>query len=882
MKKISKILSVFLAMTMLLGCCIFTVSAEADSAVWDGTVDTSWYYTAKDTTTDKNITISTAEQFAGLSELAADEVTFEGWTITLDADIYFNVGTASDFKTNTPANTWTPIAKFKGTFDGQGHVISGLYFNNTTVDTGVGLFGSLCGGTVRDVSVVNSYFAAKRNVGAIVGIIEDSASTVSGCYSDAIIYANPAGDDGAWSGGIIGQIMFGGTLVEKCWFAGSVLAESSTDNKATKCGGIVGYTNNSSYSTIRNCLMTGKVTAHAQIGGILGVALETANDGTVVENCLMLGKINATRNNNTLYIGQFAGVWRNGGRITLNNVYGLDTYEAQVDKPDFTGDKKVTVWVLGNGTIVTNNSATKSQTEITGDNAKTTLDSFDFDSVWQTVADSTPVLKALADEATGNYVKSSADEVYNGQPEMYTVTLTTPAQFAGVSELVKEGEAEATNLFKGWNIKLGEDMYFNTNFANGYENNAPANSWTPIAGFNGVLDGQGHTLNGLYCNLGTNNGAALINTLSGTVTNLSIVNSYFSGNKNIASVAGIANSGAEVSKIYSDAYLDSFVQQEGSYSGGIVGQSQAGGCNISECQFAGTLNVVGGNSWSQKAGGILGYTAESVTIKDCLVTGIVVADTQIGGIVGVTYNGANVSLSNCVFLGKIVSTRNNATTYVGSIVGVTWKSNLTVTMTNCYHEENYSAIYTAATPNKAYATAYYAALVASGTSGITINDSCAAFSLDNAESIVTAMGSAWEYSKNEFPMLKTVVDRFADANIFTAGVQTNEEENSFRLVAGIKGIDLEDYVSVSYKIEVVTKNGTLRDNEQSTNVYTGLIVDDAFKTAEDYFADYLYIRKVTGFDSNEKVTVICTPMLMHKDGRVICGTPDAFAFAFAD
>ena len=41
MKKISKILSVFLAMTMLLGCCIFTVSAEADSAVWDGTVDTS-------------------------------------------------------------------------------------------------------------------------------------------------------------------------------------------------------------------------------------------------------------------------------------------------------------------------------------------------------------------------------------------------------------------------------------------------------------------------------------------------------------------------------------------------------------------------------------------------------------------------------------------------------------------------------------------------------------------------------------------------------------------------------------------------------------------------------------------------------------------------
>ena len=253
-----------------------------------------------------------------------------------------------------------------------------------------------------------------------------------------------------------------------------------------------------------------------------------------------------------------------------------------------------------------------------------------------------------------------------------------------------------------------------------------------------------------------------------------------------------------------------------------------------------------------------------------------------GGVVGVVYNNANVSLANCVFLGKIVTARNNAVTYVGSIVGVTWKSSLTVTMTNCYHEENYSAIYTAANPDKAYAEAHYAYLVASGNNSVIINDGCATFSIDSAEATVTAMGNAWKYSEHEFPMLKTVVDRFADVNVFASEVQTNEAENSFRLVAGIKGIDIEDYASVSYKIEVVTKHGTLRDNEQSTVVYTGLTVDDTFKSAEDYSADYLYIRKVTGFDSNEKVTVICTPMLTHKDGRVIYGTPDAFVFAFAD
>ena len=877
MKKISKILSVFLAMTMLLGCCVFTVNAETDSAVWDGSVDTSWYSAAKNITSAKNITISTAEQLAGLSALGAEGVSFEGWTIALDADIYFNAGNAETFATNAPANTWKPIATFKGTFDGQGHIISGLYFNDTNKDH-VGLFGTLVGATVKNVSVVNSYFGAKWKMGAIAGEITGT-STVSNCYTNAIICAN-TGDNDGYIGGIIGANSAANTVIEKCWFDGTITVTSSNTNKGTRVGGILGSNDTgTNQATVSDCLVSGDITALTQVAGIVGVSNSTA--GTKITNCLMLGNIKTTRSNETIYASQITVIWRNSAKAILTNVYGLESFEF-THAGLFTGDTSQMLSVVGNGLHEDNNVKKCSSENIKGEAAKTELVGFDFNDVWQTVDNSTPVLKTLADEATGNYVKSSADDVYNGQPEIYTVTLTTPAQFAGISELVKEGKEEATTLFKGWNIKLGEDMYFNTDFASGYASNAPANSWTPIVGFNGVIDGQGYTLNGLYCNLETENGAALIKTLGGTVTNVSIVNSYFSGNKNVASVAGIANSGAKVSKIYSDAYLDSFVQQEGSFSGGIVGQSQTGGCNISECQFAGTLKVIGSNSWSQKAGGILGYTAETVTVSDCLVTGIVMADTQVGGIVGVVYNNANVSLTNCVFLGKLVTARNNAVTYVGSIIGTTWKSNLTVTMTNCYHEENYSAIYTAATPNKGYATAHYAALKASGTDGVTINDECAVFSVNNAEAAVTALGNAWLYSQNEFPMLKTVVARFADANIFAAEVQTNEEENCFRLVAGIKGIELEDYTSVSYKIEAITKDGTLRDNKQSTRVYSSLIVNDTTKAAESYSAEYLYIRKVTGFDNKENVTVICTPMLTHKDGRVIYGTPDAFVFAFVD
>ena len=56
--------------------------------------------------------------------------------------------------------TWTPIGNgsnlYTGTFDGQGHTISGLYFNISECHI-VGLFGANKG-TIKNVGVVDSYF----------------------------------------------------------------------------------------------------------------------------------------------------------------------------------------------------------------------------------------------------------------------------------------------------------------------------------------------------------------------------------------------------------------------------------------------------------------------------------------------------------------------------------------------------------------------------------------------------------------------------------------------------------------------------------------------------------------------------------------------------
>ena len=60
------------------------------------------------------------------------------------------------FKQWTPIGTTGENKMFKGTFDGDGHIISGLYFNDGKASY-AGLFGkSTSGGSIKNVGVVDS------------------------------------------------------------------------------------------------------------------------------------------------------------------------------------------------------------------------------------------------------------------------------------------------------------------------------------------------------------------------------------------------------------------------------------------------------------------------------------------------------------------------------------------------------------------------------------------------------------------------------------------------------------------------------------------------------------------------------------------------------
>ena len=174
-----------------------------------------------------NYNIATNE---GTKTTVTAPMDFTGKTIVLDNDIFLN--DTIDWKlwgNHCYAVPWTPIGQnipqsgmdisFKGTFDGQGHVIYGLYCEmGTTVagytdryDSQFGLFACLNGGTVRNVGVEASVIDLRKHDDAPLPYEAASSATTQKGIS---IYGNRAGM-------LIGKLQRG--TVEQCFAKGRII-----------------------------------------------------------------------------------------------------------------------------------------------------------------------------------------------------------------------------------------------------------------------------------------------------------------------------------------------------------------------------------------------------------------------------------------------------------------------------------------------------------------------------------------------------------------------------------------------------------------------------------------------------------------------------------
>ena len=139
----------------------------------------------------------------------------------LTADIELNdIDGWENWGNTPPANSWTPIGNyFTGTFDGQGHTISGLYIIGSDYSIYyAGLFGSLEGGTVENVGVTKSYIQGSGYTGGIVGFMH--SGTIRNCYCTGIVRCQRYG------GGIAGMSYGYDITIENCYFAGRISSES--------------------------------------------------------------------------------------------------------------------------------------------------------------------------------------------------------------------------------------------------------------------------------------------------------------------------------------------------------------------------------------------------------------------------------------------------------------------------------------------------------------------------------------------------------------------------------------------------------------------------------------------------------------------------------
>ncbi|MBQ6159714.1 MAG: S-layer homology domain-containing protein [Oscillospiraceae bacterium] len=187
---------------------------------------------------------------------------------------------------------WTPInnniSNYGLCFDGNGHIISGMYISQW-VNGGAAFFTCLWGGTLKNLGVADGYVVSPSTYTA--GLIAYGYdSKIQNCFNSCTIIGETAG----------GIVANDALLIENCYNLGFVKGEAA--------GGIICLSESS--GTVINCYNLGRVSGNSYVGGIAG-------DGGIIDNCYNSGTISGTE-----YIGGIAG-HTNSGLVTNSYNNGL-------------------------------------------------------------------------------------------------------------------------------------------------------------------------------------------------------------------------------------------------------------------------------------------------------------------------------------------------------------------------------------------------------------------------------------------------------------------------------------------------------------------------------------------------------------------------------
>ncbi|MGG6899001.1 MBG domain-containing protein, partial [Rhizobium sp. BR 315] len=279
-------------------------------------------------------------------------------TLVYSASDLLNINTANSGRfalasnLNLTATPYTdaPIPTFTGSFEGLGHTISNLTINSTTNNAPVGLFGTVTGGTIRDVGLVGGSVSGVGTTprypnpgamdGALVGLLTTASNGTQASVINAFASTSVSGGTSASVGGLVGATLSHGAPV---LIANSYATGTVTVGQYGMAGGLVGQNHAyASSATISGSYATGAVTTGSGGfgGGLVGynygdkdIAAITGSyatgtvtgdanstlGGLVGENFAYIG-VTASISNSyaTGTVGSTAGAAATGGLVGIN------------------------------------------------------------------------------------------------------------------------------------------------------------------------------------------------------------------------------------------------------------------------------------------------------------------------------------------------------------------------------------------------------------------------------------------------------------------------------------------------------------------------------------------------------------------------------------
>ena len=590
----------------------------------------------------------------------------------LTADIVLNTNLLQTIDAgSTPVNKWIAPSEYRGTFDGNGHTISGIYLPIERSDQGAAMFQQLYG-TIKELGVLDSYFGGKGTYYAatFAGYLQNNGSIID-CYSFAKI------DGTYYNGGIAGKCNGSKSSITNCYFAGSMTSTLSTSSPIS-CDYYDGGTITNCYylSTVVNTGMTvtrsTSVTKEKMKSGWVASALRAGRDKSLWGQELTAETKDDYPNlsGRTVYCTHLTC----NGQPNDDALFNNDPTTEETQDTHTYGEPSVTPPTCTENGYRTLTCSTCGHKEITVLDATghTDTDSDHVCDVCSGVISEQPTLVTMDNYAelglSADYVGYRAIE---NMSHLYYFAECMNRQSTDWGNTGKEPTDVKFVLSK--DIKVNEQVLD--------ENGQPLASlqnpifWLPVNMiFEGattpiILDGNNHHISGLAKSSNHQNG--FIDVLIGNITirNLGITDSYFIVSGSSLSVGSIAARlyGGKIENCWSDATITASNNSGYPYAGGLVGYIDGGSiiestfsglictnCNtggiafgitsnvseamISKCRFSGTIQANGSNVIH---GGITvsAYSTNfKVTIEKCIADGKVVINGFGNNIAGIISN----------------------------------------------------------------------------------------------------------------------------------------------------------------------------------------------------------------------------------------------------